>query len=500
MNIKKQIMMAAAMITCLTASAWNSTLYNVNDLEVNVDRGVVELKMHLNPKDFHVKYNQQVEITPVLKSISTPDSVIFPTVIVAGRNAYYNTQREEKYNDILVRSNKQEINYISRTDWQEWMTTSELQLQGRTTGCCNAPKGESPIQPVANLDFRPVRFEPAFHYMTPVAETVKERKIEGKAYVNFPVNKTVIYPDYMVNPVELRKITGSVDSVRLNPDCTVRTITLTGFASPEGPYANNVRLAAGRTEAVKEYVRAQYTFPQSVFKTNSVPEDWQGLRDSVAVSILPDKLAILDFIDNANVPIERRNDELRKRFPTSYEYLLKHIYPSLRHTNYRIDYEIRSYTDVNEIRRVLKERPQNLSLNEFFIAANSYEAGTPEYDNVFETAVLYYPNSVVANLNAANSAMNEGDYKRARMLLNRVMDTSSNSGDDAQKIKEIKDAKTSALYAMAILDALEENYEKARDGFIKAGEAGIKESAEALEQVDNAIKGQENIKYYPSDL
>lgn len=466
MNIKKYILTAMAAVAAISASAWTSTKYSITNLEVSVEHGLVNLKMLLDPDNFHVKYDQQVEITPVLKSVTSNDSLVFPSVIVAGRNAYYNTQRDEHYNDVLLRAGSNTpLNYKESAEWETWMTKSHLELQGKVTGCCGKPKGVEEEQPVANLDFTPAEYKALFHYVTPVPDSIKERKIEGKAYVNFPVNRTEIYPDYMNNPAELRKITSSIDTVRMNPDATVKQITLTGFASPEGPYSNNVRLAKGRTEAVMAYVRGQYTFPHKIFKANSVPEDWEGLRDSVAHGILPDKMAILDFIDNSNVPIERKNDELRAKFPTSYAFLLKHVYPWLRHTNYRIDFEIRSYTDINEIRRVLKERPQNLSLNEFFLAANSYPKGSEEYDKVFETAVLYYPDSEVANLNAANSAMNEGDLKRARMLLNRVKDTA-----DGQ-------------YALATLDALEGNYDAAESGFMKAERNGVEEASKALEQL-----------------
>lgn len=480
MNIKKYLLTALAVAAAfLNAAAWNSSKYNLQELELKVEHGLVKLAMTVDPAKYRVSYNQQMELTPVLRQVGGNDSIVFPTVVVAGRNAYYNTEREGKFAGTLLRARTgKPLQYTAETEWQDWMTNSRLDLLAKSTGCCNAPKGSEPDLPVAEIDFRPITFMPAFHYEVPVAEERKTRRIEGKAYVNFPVNRTEIYPDYMVNPVELRKITNSVDSVRLNPDCTVKSITLTGFASPEGPYANNVRLAAGRTEAVKEYVRGQYTFPKSVFHTNSVPEDWEGLRDSVANSILPDRAALLDFIDNGNVPIERRNDVFRAKFPQSYAYLLKHIYPSLRHTNYAIDYEIRSYTDINEIRRVLKERPQNLSLNEFFIAANSYEEGSEEYDKVFETAVLYYPDSEVANLNAANSAINEGDYKRARMLLNRVKSPSG-------------------VYALGILDAMEGNYDAAAEEFKAAKEAGMTEAEGALKQLEYVKAKRNQISYFP---
>lgn len=472
--MRKYILAALAVATSIfSASAQSNATYHISDMSITREQRLLKLDMTVNPKDYRLSYNRQMEVTPVLKSLDSNDTIALPGFIVAGRNAYYNTERAENFEGKILRSGRSEAySYTATANWMPWMDHSRLELQSRSTGCCGVPDGPADDVPVAELDWRPATFIPKFHYDVPQAEERKDRRIEGKAYVNFPVNRTEIYPDYMVNPQELRKITSSIDTVRMNPDATVKSITLTGFASPEGPYANNVRLAKGRTEAVKEYVRGQYTFPASVFHTNSVPEDWEGLRDSVAVSILPDRERILEFIDNGNVAIEIRNDELRKRFPISYAYLLKNVYPSLRHTNYAIDYELRTYTDINEIRRVLKERPQNLSLNEFFLAANSYPLGSEDYDNVWNTAVLYYPDNDIANLNAANSAMNEGDLKRARMLLKRVKENPS------------------ATYAIAVLDALEGNYEKAETG-MKAVSAIIPEASEGLAAL-NRLKAKRN--------
>lgn len=207
--------------------------------------------------------------------------------------------------------------------------------------------------------------------------------------------------------------------MRDNKDAKVKKISLCGYASPEGPYANNVRLAEGRTVALREYVRKQYEFPENLFSVSSVPEDWKGLREAVAKSELADKDQIIEFIDS-DYPIEKRNDRLRQLFPDTYPYLLKYVYSGLRHTDYVVNYEVRKYTDIDEIRRVLKTRPQNLSLNEFFLAAQSYKPGTKEYNEVFDVAVRMYPKDPVANINAAMSAIDRGDLVGAQAFLDRV--------------------------------------------------------------------------------
>ena len=293
----------------------------------------------------------------------------------------------------------------------------------------------------------PREYQADFSYIVPVAAASKTFDLEGQAFINFPVNRTEIYPDYMSNPQELRKILDTIDAVKENTDATVSHIKLTGYASPEGPYSNNVRLAKGRTEALKEYVRKQYAFPANIFETASVPEDWAGLRRALVdgdARILDKASEIVAFIDE-QTPIETRNDLLRKKFPTDYAWLLKNIYPSLRHTDYVITYEVKKYTDVEEIKRVMKTRPQNLSLNEFFLAAQTYTPGSPEYNEVFDIAVRMYPEDPVANLNAANAAMGQGNYEAAKKYLARAP----------------KNAETD--YAKGILAALHNDYATSAD-------------------------------------
>lgn len=425
MKLKTYILTAFAVVASFfsfNAAAWTSAKYHIEQMQITREHGLLKVNMTLNPAQYHIGTDKQMLIVPVVRSLTSNDSVVLPAVVVAGRNSYYYTEREGLPTaGTLLRSGKgKAFAYSNAIEWQPWMEYSEVQLQSSVRGCCGLPENEDDMRKVAILDWRPTPFQADYNYVLPKDEGPKTREKKGNAYVSFPVNRTEIYPDYMINPKELRKITSSIDTVRMDPDATVRSITLTGFASPEGPYKNNVRLATGRTEAVKEYVRKQYTFPNSVFVTNSVPEDWAGLRDSVAVSILPDRAEILDFINNGNVPIEVRNDELRKRFPTSYTYLLKNVYPWLRHTDYLIVYEIREYTEIEEILSVYKSNPANLSLTEFYRAANTFPKGSREYNEVIETALMYNKNNPVANLNAANVAMDEGDFKRARLLLERA--------------------------------------------------------------------------------
>ena len=143
---------------------------------------------------------------------------------------------------------------------------------------------------------------------------------------------------------------------------------------------------------------------------------------------------------------------------------MSNVYPSLRHSDYAVEYEVRAYTDIEEIRRLLKTRPQNLSLGEMYLAAGSMEVGSSEYNEVFEIAVRMFPEDEAANLNAANTAMSLGDLDRASGYL-------SKAGDSAE-----------AVYARGLYSALNGDWDEAVRLFSEAGESGISQAAEAIDQ------------------
>lgn len=453
----------------------------VSDLKVERDGKSMSVSMTVNPKAYKLSLNREVMITPVIWSADSTRQLRLPSVEIAGKNIYYYNLRNNRPEApaTLYRAGKgKPAAYEQRVAYEPWMETSTLGLEQKTLGCCGNPdkKKETTVTPVAMIDYRPREFKPVFVYTPPTASGDKIIQLEGKAFVDFPVNRTEIYPDYRKNPVELKKIISTVDEVKNNKDASVQEIFLKGFASPEGPWDNNVRLAKGRTQALKEYVRAQYDFPNSIFKTDFDPEDWQGLKDSVENSILPARKEILALIDEKMDP-DKKDALLRQRFPNDYAYILNNIYPALRHTNYVITYKVRKYTDVDEIKRVMKEYPQNLSLEEYYLAAQSYPAGSKEYNDVFDIAVRMFPNDRIANLNAANASMSEGNLYRAEKYLEKA----GNSAD--------------AYYARGIYYTLNKKYDEAEKMFITAAEKGQPEAADALRQLADVRKTVNPITY-----
>lgn len=413
-----------SLLCAMTATAQQVDSLGVSDIFIEPNVGTsVTVSMNVNPAICHLGTDRFIKVMPILRSEDDTFEKPLPSYTIAGRNQYYYNLRSGESAPLYKAGSKEKSPYRVEIPWEDWMGKSRLDFKAITTGCSCDPLSDNDI-PVADLDLLPpvIPIDSDLTFIETNASDSKDFFLDGKAYVNFPVNKTEIYPAYMNNPIELRKITQSIDTVRNNPDATITGITLTGYASPEGPYANNVRLAKGRTEAVRDYVKKLYDFPDSVYHTASVPEDWAGLKAAIETSELGEKEEMIQFIDS-DYPIEKRNDRFRQLFPVNYPWLLANVYPWLRHTDYLINYTIRRFYDVTEIKEVMKTRPQNLSINEVYLLAESYEVGSPEYNEVFETAARMFPNEAVANLNAANVAIRKSDFAAAESYLSKAGDT-----------------------------------------------------------------------------
>ena len=84
-----------------------------------------------------------------------------------------------------------------------------------------------------------------------------------------------------------------------------------------------------------------------------------------------------------------------------------------------VRYYVRPFT-VDEAREIIRTKPQQLSLEEMYALAQTYEPGTPRFNEVMETAVRMFPDDPTANLNAACARMEVGDYEGAEHFLRRA--------------------------------------------------------------------------------
>lgn len=441
----------------------------VSGVTLERHEGLMSIGMKMELSDYELTGDRVAVFTPVLRN--GVDSIAFEPVGLYSRIRYIQYLRggenalggpdEASYR---YAERPSSIDYSRTIPYAEWMNGASLYLRRSDYGCCRELTGTE-IGAIAS--WREVTYKPQYHYVNPAAETVKMRELSGSAFIDFPVNRTEIYSDYRKNPVELAKIIATIDSVRNDSDIEVRRITIKGYASPEGSYSNNTRLAKGRTEALKQYVNSLYRFENDFIATDYEPEDWAGLRRFVEHSDLAGRSGILELIDDMTLDPDAKDLRIKQKYAEDYKYLLATVYPALRHSDYTIEYTIRQFSNTEEIREALEKAPQKLSLNEMYLLAQELEAGSEDFNTVFETAVRMYPGDETANLNAANSAMQRNDFVSAEKYL-------AKAGDSAE-----------AVYARGVYALLTGNYALAKE-LISASK--LPETASLLEYLEEVSK------------
>ncbi|QCD42306.1 DUF3868 domain-containing protein [Duncaniella dubosii] len=264
------LLMAMATVSATAATQ------SVTVSDVNVERSASSLvvTMNLDATAMKLKSDREIKYIPVITNGTERREL--PEVIIAGRNRYIQNQRHDtpEAPAILSRAGHT-VSYSTIIPYEQWMEESRLVLVEDECDCGVLTLSSGQTSELASIDFVERVFAPQFVMVTPPAELEKTRSAKGSAYVDFPVNRTEISPTYRRNPEELAKIRSTIDVVANDPDSRITSVSIVGFASPEGSYANNERLAKGRSASLAEYVRGLYSFDADMMHTSWVAENWK---------------------------------------------------------------------------------------------------------------------------------------------------------------------------------------------------------------------------------
>ncbi len=173
-------------------------------------------------------------------------------------------------------------------------------------------------------------------YVTKIIE--KYAIVNDRNYLSFRVNDTRIIDTLGDNAAQLARIESLMEELVEQREFHVDSIVLTASASPEGGYTQNERLARGRAAALRQ--RLGERFGQQVdtlLCVRWIAEDWDELAHLIAADgTIAEREAILGLLRTVGNP-DRREAELRRRFPKQYRDIRERLYPLLRAVNFKYD-------------------------------------------------------------------------------------------------------------------------------------------------------------------
>lgn len=173
-------------------------------------------------------------------------------------------------------------------------------------------------------------------YMTKIIE--KYAVVNDRNYLSFRVNDTRIIDTLGDNAAQIARIESLMEDLIEQREFHVDSIVLTASASPEGGYAQNERLARGRAAALKQRLGRRFGRQvDTLLCVRWVAEDWDELARLIAADgTIAERDAILSLLRTVG-NLDRREAELRRRFPKQYRDIRERLYPLLRAVNFKYD-------------------------------------------------------------------------------------------------------------------------------------------------------------------
>lgn len=299
-----------------------------------------------------------------------------PVIVVQGKRAKVLLERSIFasediciFSDALFAKNGDVVEYSAAVPYQGWMEGASLSVKAVKAGCCSSSVLVSEVL-TENLKLQPeLEPEPEVRIITDTVYVEEHLSTGDKLSQSYSfvtpgedvadIEPDVLYNDDRENTITIHHVQGKYEvirdfannrqaltdlmsSIRILENCIdseVTAVLIAGFASPEGSYEINDKLAWNRAVSVKEYILNHSGLRPDQIKIHNGSSDWQGLRMLVEESSMAEKDIILDIIDNTPVWDAERNvgrlgELMRLGGGDPYRYMLANLFPQLRNSAY----------------------------------------------------------------------------------------------------------------------------------------------------------------------
>lgn len=430
----------------------------LTDAEVAGDSLYLGLKLDFSS----IRLNSRtcLHFTPILAN-ARGGRLELPPVLLSGRRRYRFDRREWALNadgrkhraePYLIQLYKRHsaprpVSYHIGVPYSVWMGDAALLLRQEVKDCCDLQllgvdtisvrlftgqmigRQTAPVRqyveplitaPSVTYSVRDIElYASMLSFLEPTVE--HDKKLDEKAvfYIDYPLGSDNILPDYRNNRTELQKLDSLLSPLSAGDYSSMEHIRVCGYASPDGTYIDNERLATSRAGFFASYICSTYGIPRFRLETTSVAEDWEGLSVLLQSEQPPYAATVLSIIQNVGIFNGREKQLMDLRGGEPYRDMLHRFFPRLRRLEVSVRWNIRAVS-AGEAYRLIYTHPEWLSLSEMYGAARYYRPGTEQYREVYEIAAYRFPEDVVANINASSAVMLTGDVKSARAYLQRV--------------------------------------------------------------------------------
>ena len=329
--------------------------------------------------------------------------------------------------------------------------------------------------------------------------------IAPDAYQRISKQKQEANIKFLIQQANLRKSELANNSVqefvkmlqRINNDrqgLNLDNVEVSAYASPDGGFSINDRLAAERQKNSEQYVNQELKriHMKANVDAKYTAQDWEGFQELVKASDIQDKDVILRVLSMYKDPEER--EQQIKNISSAFRELADGILPQLRRDRLTINYETVGRSD-DEILAQIKSDARQLSVEELLYGA-ALKDNLNDKEDIYKLTTEVYPNDARAYNNLATIQYARGNYKAANQYIEKAQSLAANLPEAKANLGMIAlqagDLKTAEQYIAAATGAngLQEvlgNLHLAQGNYAQAEQdfADIYSNSAALAQILN---------------
>ncbi|MCR5270895.1 MAG: tetratricopeptide repeat protein [Prevotella sp.] len=427
MKNKGTILLSAVAVAMLTScsgklGALSADNFNVTPNPLESQAGEVSATINGMFPEKYMKKKAVVTVTPQLR-FQTVDGV----KQVAGESATF--QGEKVLGNDQTISYRMGGNYAMKSTfaYQPEMQQSELYLTfdakvGKKTVKVPEVKVANGVIATSELYKRALTSAQAA-----VAQDAFQRIIEKKqeANIKFLIGQAQLRKSELQNNSVKEFVRLLSTIVKDQEGMLLDGVEVSAYASPDGGFQVNERLAGKRQDVAEKYVEKEMKKAKldANVDTKYTAEDWEGFQELVAASNIQDKDVILRVLSMYQDPEER--EQQIKNISSAFRELADGILPQLRRARLTINYELIGRDD-EQIQEQFKSDATKLSIEELLYGATLDEENAATAEAYYKKAVELYPEDARAYNNLAVLAYAKGNDKEASQWIAKAQKKNAN--------------------------------------------------------------------------
>ena len=241
-----------------------------------------------------------------------------------------------------------------------------------------------------------------------------------EANIKFLINQANLRASEL-NSVSIKDLGKILKEINDNAETrALQNIEVSAYASPDGRYELNEKLAEKRQNVSSDYLKGELKKIQmkADVDTKYTAEDWDGFQELISKSNLQDKEIILRVLSMYQEPEER--EQQISNMSEVYTDIKESILPELRRARLIVNYE-------QQILDQFQQDPSKLSVEEMVYGANKLTKNEGERKQWNEAIAKQFPSDYRALNNMAQQAIAEGNTAAADNYLKQAANVSKNA-------------------------------------------------------------------------